>query len=100
MNVIAFDRRTPAQEVSKHRRAWRVDDGYYEVISRSGDERYGVTLHPSGELSCTCTAGRFGNHCWHVQKVADRLLRDGVPSSVLDDRDDDLTPDDGVWGAL
>lgn len=100
MKATAFKAQTPGQEMLKHRRAWRVDDTYFEVISRAGDERYGVSLHESGELSCTCTAGRFGNPCWHKQKVADRLLRDGVSSSVFETSDAGLVPEDDVWGRL
>jgi hypothetical protein len=85
MKATAFDRRTPAIEMRRHRRAWRVDETHFEVLSRSGDQRYGVTLEPSGDLHCTCTAGHYGVPCWHEQRVADRLLREGVPEAILGD---------------
>lgn len=99
MKATSFDRRTPADEMRRHRRAWRVDDTHFEVLSRDGDHRYGVTLEPSGDLSCTCTAGHYGSRCWHEQKVAERLLREGLPSSLLEAADDTATADD-VWGRL
>lgn len=100
MKATAFDRRTPAQEMCRHRRAWRVDETHFEVLSRDGDHRYSVTLEPSGELSCTCTAGHYGAPCWHEHKVADRLLREGVPDSLLDATGDDLVTADELWGRL
>jgi hypothetical protein len=103
MKATSFSTRTPAAEVLAHRRAWRQDDTHYEVIARDGAHRYEVSLQPSGELSCTCTAGSFHRPCWHEQKVARRLLREGPPASILqtaEDEIDDLEADDEAVGRV
>lgn len=105
MKPIHFARGTPAKEMLARRRAWRVDPAHYEVIARDGGHRYEVALESDGELSCSCTAGHYGRPCWHEQKVARRLLREGVPDSLVADGPiaDELTSglaDDDVWGRL
>ena len=88
MSRTSYPSRTPAAEMLQHRRAWRIDDLHYEVVNRSADERYDVTLEPSGELECTCTAGRFRTPCWHEGVVARRLVREGLPHLFGDDLED------------
>ena len=74
----AFGARTPAVEMFRHRRAWRVGPGHFHVISRDGRTRYRVLATADGEAACTCTAGRFGGACWHQCVVLRRVVREGV----------------------
>ena len=75
----AFDPRTPAGDMLRCRRAWRVGPGCFRVFSRDGLTAYRVLVTPGGETSCTCTAGRFGcQGCWHRIRVLQRLLREGA----------------------
>ena len=73
-----YDACTPAVEMVRHRRAWRVDAGRFEVISRDGRTRYRVKTGPGHMTRCSCRAGRFGGPCWHQVKVLMRLLREGA----------------------
>ncbi|MGH7921894.1 MAG: SWIM zinc finger family protein [Candidatus Dormibacteraceae bacterium] len=97
MKATSFDRRTPAEEMLSRRRAWRQDDAHYEVVARDGGHRYEVTLQASGVLRCSCTAGHYGWPCWHEEKVARRLLREGLPDSILETDED---AEDEAWGRL
>lgn len=83
MKPNAFDRRTPSDEMLTRRRAWRVDQVHFQVIARDGEHRYDVELQPSGDLTCTCTAASFSRPCWHEERVARRLLREGIPDGAL-----------------
>ena len=74
----AFDRRTSAVDMLRHRRAWRLGPGCFRVFSRDGHTAYRVLVTPGGETSCTCTAGRFGGACWHQVRVLKRVLREGL----------------------
>jgi len=76
----AFDRRTPAADMLRCRRAWRVGPGCFRVFSRDGLTAYRVLVTPGGETSCTCTAGRYGRPCWHAIRALKRLLREGLPA--------------------
>ncbi len=73
-----FDARTPAVEMLRRRRAWKVGAGHFHVISRDGRTRYRVLATPDGVTACTCTAGRFGGACWHQCVVLRRVVREGV----------------------
>jgi hypothetical protein len=72
-----FDPRTPAMDMLHRRRAWRVGPGCFRVFGRDGLTQYRVLVTPSGETSCTCTAGRFGRACWHQIRALKRVLREG-----------------------
>jgi hypothetical protein len=76
----SYDRRTPAADMLRCRRAWRLGPGSFRVFSRDGLTAYRVLVAPDGETSCTCTAGRFGQDCWHQVRVLSRVLRDGLPT--------------------
>ncbi|HXM57922.1 MAG TPA: hypothetical protein VOB72_21175 [Candidatus Dormibacteraeota bacterium] len=73
----AYDARTAAVEMVRHRRAWRVGPGHFRVFSRDGLTAYRVLVTPDGETSCTCTAGRFGRACYHAVIGLRRVLREG-----------------------
>ena len=75
-----FDPRTPALDMLRRRRAWRVAPGCFRVFSRDGLTAYRVLVTPNGETSCTCTAGRFGQACWHQVRALKRVLREGLPA--------------------
>lgn len=78
--AAAFAKSTPADQVLPHRHAWATgEQTTFEVISRDGKRRYEVVLSASGDLRCSCPAR---GHCWHQEKVAARILREGVPESV------------------
>ncbi len=100
MKPVAFDNCTPVEVMLEHRRAWRLDSSHYEVIARDGGHRYEVTLQPSGDLRCTCTAATYGRPCWHEQKVAARLLREGPPEDLLSEDPADGAGVNEVWGRL
>ena len=72
-----FDPRTPAVEMVRNRRAWKVVDGHYEVIGRNPIDRYHVLVSTDGESSCTCPAGLFRCDCWHQVVGLRRALREG-----------------------
>jgi hypothetical protein len=74
----SFDQRTPALDMLRCRRAWRVGPGCFQVFSRDGLTAYRVLVSPGGETGCTCTAGRFGCACWHQAKALLRTLREGL----------------------
>ena len=77
MSVRVFDRRTPALEMCRRRRAWKVRDGLYRVISRNGVTRYPVTVDEDGLTHCPCPGATFhGGACWHQVKVLQRILRE------------------------
>jgi hypothetical protein len=73
-----FDARTPAVEMFRRRRAWKVGPGHFQVSARDGCTRYRVLATPAGETTCTCRVGRFGGACWHQCVVLRRLLREGA----------------------
>ena len=75
MTAKPFDPRTPGDEMLTRRRAWLQEPGQFEVVSRDASSRYEVRISPEGEVSCTCTAGRFGNPCWHTQLALKRAIR-------------------------
>ena len=72
----AYDARTPAIDMLRHRRAWRTGPDQFRVFSRDGRTAYRVQVTPDGETRCTCAAGRFGRDCWHGAKVLLRVLRE------------------------
>ena len=72
-----FGARTPAVEMLRRRRAWKVAPGHFHVISRDGRTHYRVLATADGETACTCTAGRFGGACWHQCVVLRRVVREG-----------------------
>ena len=74
MATRVFEPRTPAPEVMQTRRAWRVGD-HFEVVSRSGQERYRVDVE-GGMPLCTCTAAKYGRPCYHAAIVYRRLERE------------------------
>ncbi len=74
----AYDARTPATDMLRRRRAWRVGPGCFRVFSRDGLTAYRVLVTPAGETTCTCTAGRFGRACWHQIRVLKRVLRESA----------------------
>jgi hypothetical protein len=74
----AYDTRTPAIDMLRHRRAWRTGPDQFRVFSRDGRTAYRVQVTPEGETRCTCTAGRFGGGCWHQVRVLKRVLREGT----------------------
>lgn len=79
-----FPKSTPAAEMQTHRRAWATGvETVHEVISRDGKTRYEVALLTDGTLRCPCQAR---GHCWHMDKVAARILREGVPESIVKPR--------------
>lgn len=81
--ATAFAKSTPAAQVKPHRHAWATGkDTVFEVISRDGKTRYDVVLFANGDLRCTCEAGKHGRRCWHQEKVAARIVREGVPESI------------------
>jgi hypothetical protein len=49
----------------------RLSADTFEVIGRQGDA-YQVTIRP-GDVRCTCPAGRFHRHCWHLDRLAEHL---------------------------
>jgi hypothetical protein len=49
----------------------RLGADTFEVIGRQGDA-YQVTIR-SGDVRCTCPAGRFHRHCWHLDRLAEHL---------------------------
>jgi len=59
---MAFARSTPAPQVMNHRRAWKVAETIYEVISRAADRRYTVVV-VGGVPRCGCQAGQRGQAC-------------------------------------
>lgn len=74
-SVRTFDRRTPPEEMLRHRRAWKRSDTVFKVYGREGDE-YIVEMLDDGRLTCTCAAGEKHQECWHVRRVARRLIRE------------------------
>lgn len=76
----SYDPRTPALDMLRCRRAWRVGPGCFRVFGRDGLTAYRVLVTPDGETSCTCTAGRFGHPCWHAIRALKRVLREGLPA--------------------
>ncbi|CAN5821812.1 hypothetical protein BH23CHL2_BH23CHL2_34330 [soil metagenome] len=67
-----------AVEVDGETKVTYLGTGHFNVRSATSDTTYRVTLqHVDGEpvTSCTCTAGSFGQHCWHQ---AEALLMAGV----------------------
>jgi len=49
----------------------RLGADTFQVIGRQGDA-YQVTIRP-GTVRCTCPAGRFCRHCWHLDRLAEHL---------------------------
>src|SRR5438034_2319755 len=49
----------------------RLDGRTFEVVGRQGDV-YQVIVRP-GEVRCSCPAGRFHRHCWHLDRLAAHL---------------------------
>jgi len=49
----------------------RVSGDTFQVVGRQGDA-YQVTIRP-GDVRCTCPAGRFRRHCWHLDRLGDHL---------------------------
>ena len=49
----------------------RVGADTFQVIGRQGDV-YQVTIRP-GDVRCTCPAGRYHRHCWHLDRVGEDL---------------------------
>jgi hypothetical protein len=49
----------------------RLSADTFQVIGRQGDA-YHVTIR-SGDVRCTCPAGRFHRHCWHLDRLAEHL---------------------------
>jgi hypothetical protein len=41
--------------------------------SRTTDEWYTVTVSKMGGVVCTCPGFYYHRHCWHADKVLDRL---------------------------
>ena len=76
----AFDRRTPAVDMLRCRRAWRMGPGCFRVFSRDGLTAYRVLVTLGGATSCTCMAGRFGRPCLHAVIALRRVLREGLPA--------------------
>lgn len=72
MSVIAYVTSTPAAKMLKRRRARRLDNGAYEVISRDGQHRYRVFVLRTGDTICNCQAGRIGRTCWHAVRALKR----------------------------
>ena len=73
-----FDPHTPAADMLRRRRAWRIGAGCFRVFSRDGVTAYRVLVTSDGETTCTCTAERFGRACWHRIRVLKRLLREAT----------------------
>ncbi len=73
----AYGPRTPATDMLRRRRAWRVGPGCFRVFSRDGLTAYRVLVTADGETSCSCTAGRFGRVCFHAVLAFRRVLREG-----------------------
>ena len=74
----AFDARTPAMDMLRSRRAWRLGPGCFRVFSRDGLTAYRVLVMPDGDTSCTYIAGRFGRACWHQVRALMRVVREGA----------------------
>ncbi len=49
----------------------RVSGDTFQVVGRQGDT-YQVTIRP-GDVRCTCPAGRFRRHCWHLDRLGEHL---------------------------
>jgi hypothetical protein len=49
----------------------RVNADTFQVVGRQGDV-YQVTIRP-GDVRCTCPAGRFRRHCWHLDRLSEHL---------------------------
>ena len=49
----------------------RVGGDTFQVIGRQGGV-YQVTIRP-GDVRCTCPAGRYRRHCWHLDRVGEHL---------------------------
>ena len=49
----------------------RVNADTFQVVGRQGDT-YQVTIRP-GDVRCTCPAGRFRRHCWHLDRLGEHL---------------------------
>ena len=49
----------------------RVGGDVFQVVGRRGDS-YQVTIRP-GDVRCTCPAGRFRRHCWHLDRLSEHL---------------------------
>jgi uncharacterized Zn-finger protein len=59
----------------------RVSADTFQVIGRQGDV-YHVTIRP-GDARCTCPAGRFHRHCWHLDRLAEVARRSGAVREVF-----------------
>jgi hypothetical protein len=62
----------------------RIGADTFQVIGRQGDV-YQVTIRP-GDVRCTCPAGRFHRHCWHLDRLAEHLAevaRSGAAREVF-----------------
>jgi hypothetical protein len=49
----------------------RTGGDTFQVVGRQGDV-YQVTVRP-GNVRCTCPAGRFRRHCWHLDRLHEHL---------------------------
>jgi SWIM zinc finger len=76
LHSTAFKRHIPGPTVMNRRRAWKVGETQYEVVSRAADQRYRVEVE-GGMPLCSCEAARFGRPCYHAAVVLRRLMNEG-----------------------
>ncbi len=69
--LTTFDHRTPAAQVMQHREVVRLSADTFRVLGRQGTP-YRVSIRRD-DVRCTCPAGRFRRHCWHLDRVAQHL---------------------------
>lgn len=76
MPSIAYESRvSPLEMLDGRRRAWKVMPTVYEVVSRSGRQRYQVVVI-FGRPQCECLAALNGRPCWHAALTLKRILRE------------------------
>ena len=89
MRARRYDRRTPAAEMKDgRRRVWRTGPDSFKVYGRVGDQ-YDIPV-VNGVPRCPCPAGAHSRKCWHAEKVAERLDREGTLGAAPEPTDAEL----------